>query len=93
MIEIVGVKIDLRVGLARRDDEHVVLLEVRNVHASLAVEPDAAADTAGTKVCEQRGMRGAGRDPADGAGGIEIDDVEIARFVDGRAFDLEGVLA
>jgi hypothetical protein len=38
-------------------------------------------------------MRGAGRNLADGAGGMEIDDVEIAGLVDGRTLDLRGVLA
>jgi hypothetical protein len=36
------------------------------------------------KRCEQCRMRGAGRNLADGAGGMGIDDVEIAGLVDGR---------
>ena len=78
LIEPVGMKVDLRRGLAAFDDPDRVLLEIGDVHPPLPIETNAVTDAAGRKRREELGLRGAGRQLADGAALLKIDDVKVA---------------
>ena len=93
LIELVGMKVDVRLGLTRLEHEHIVLLEVGDEHPALAVEADAVADTAVGELGEELRLRGPGAQLADRPPRLEVHDVQGAGGVDGWTFDAVGILA
>jgi hypothetical protein len=78
LVEPVGMKVDPRRGFAAFDDPDIVLLEISDVHPPLPIETNAVTDAAYRKRREELGLRSTGRQLADRAALLKINNVEIA---------------
>src|SRR5947209_6892935 len=92
-METVGMEVDARDGLTALEHEHVVLLEIGDIHPAIAIEADAVANAAGGKRGEQLGPRGARGYLADRAFPLKVYDVQGVARIDGGSFDAGGILA
>src|ERR1700742_537130 len=85
LIEVVRMEICFDIFPVRTDQKDIMLLVVGDEHAALRIEAYRISDAAFRQYREQLRLRCSGRQPSYRAGLAEIDDIEVALPVDGRA--------
>jgi hypothetical protein len=97
LIEFIGAdggEVGLRRGFAAFDHEHIVLVEIGDVHPPRAIKANAVADASGITCsghrCEKLELRGASRKFTDRSVPVKIDDVKVIICIHRGAFDAVG---